>query len=561
VIMDISNRIKQALAAALVECGISGIPVELEHPADLAHGDYATNVALVLGRKEKKNPKELAEEIVRYIEHHKPEGVERVEVAGSGFINFYLSRDFFVGSIREVLANQDTWGKNDKLSGKKVMVEYTDPNPFKEFHIGHLMSNAIGESISRLVEFSGAEVRRANYQGDVGLHVATAVWGIQKLGASESTIDAAVLGKAYAYGVENYEVNKSEVDVVNQKLYNRSDEVLNKLYDEGKKISLEGFEDIYKILGTHFDHSFFESEVAPIGKKLVEQHTEVFEESEGATVFRAEKYDKTLHTRVFLTSQGLPTYEAKELGLAKQKFDTWEHDFSIVVTASEIIDYYRVAMKALAQIEPKLAEKVMHVPHGMMRLPSGKMSSRTGEVVTAELLIDEVKQLARKKMSDADIGDKEAVAEVIAVSAIKYSILKQAIGRDIVFDLEKALSFEGDSGPYLQYAHTRARSILKKAQGAGVVGSTKGEVSAFSELERLLYRFPEVVKRACVEYAPHYVSTYLTELAGVFNSLYAKEQVLDGSSLAPYKVARTEAFAVTMQNGLWLLGMKAPERM
>jgi arginyl-tRNA synthetase len=333
-------------------------------------------------------------------------------------------------------------------------------------------------------------------------------------------------------------------------------------------VSLDHFEEIYQKLGTKFDYYFFESETGPLGKQIVHEHVNgVFEKSDGAVVFRGEKHG--LHTRVFLTSEELPTYEAKDLGLVVMKADTYPSDLYITITASEQTDYFRVVKKALELMYPDLAEKVVHIAHGMMRLSGGKMSSRTGDVVTAETLLNSVIERVNEKMKDTSMPDVNTVSEHIAVGAIKYSILKQSAGKDIVFDFEKSLSFEGDSGPYLMYSHARARSVLEKARAEGISPDTSGKKPAVSEVkrpavsevERLLYRFPEVVERAMKEYEPHYVATFLTELAGSFNSYYAKEKIIDGSPEAPYKLALTDAFAETMKNGLWLLGIEAPEKM
>lgn len=561
----LANVIKKAVLSA----GFDVDDIYLEHPADLRYGDYSTNIALILAKRVNKNPKELAEEITRYIVRNKPEEVEKVETAGVGFINFYLLKEFFTESIKEILAKDDKWGSNDFYKNKKIIIEYTDPNPFKEFHIGHLMSNAIGESVSRIIEFSGAEVKRANYQGDVGLHTAKAVWALQQIpqGLSLGDLgDSKTFGKAYAEGAKAYEEDekaKKEIKEINKKIYNRSDKKINELYDNGRKTSLEYFEKIYEKLGTKFDEYFFESETGPVGKEIVEDNLKkVFEESDGAIVFRGEKYG--LHTRVFITSEGLPTYEAKDLALTKIKKDRFDYDESIIVTANEQKEYYKVVVSAIKQIFPKLSEKIKHIAHGMLRLQNGKMSSRTGDIITGEFLIEEVKNKILKKIKDFDIEDKEAVAEKVGIGAIKYSILKQSTGKDIIFDYDKSLSFEGDSGPYLQYARVRANAVLEKAKLKNIkinIKTLKRNTDIDGNLEKLLYRFPEVVQRANIEHEPHYITTYLTELAGAFNSFYAKERIIEESETSDYKVALTKAFEITMKNGLWLLGIKIPDKM
>ena len=558
---EIGHSIRNALQAL----STPKVDFSVEHPSDISHGDYATNAALIAAKQGGKNPHETAQELAAHLNEHLPNGVAGVEVAGPGFINFRLSPAFFTERISAILEEDRQWGKGTSLSGKKVLLEYTDQNPFKEFHIGHLMSNAIGESIARLVEYAGAEVRRANYQGDVGIHVAKAIWGMMHLVEGER--DASAWGRAYPLGATAFEDDpkaKEEITALNKAIYERSDENVNKLYDEGRAVSLEHFEEIYRKLGTKFDFYFFESDVAPIGAEIVRSNLgTVFEQSDGAIVFKGENYDPALHTRVFLNSHGLPTYEAKELGLAKKKEESWAFDLSLSITGNEIREYFKVLQKAIGLVLPELAGKILHIPHGMLRIPGGKMSSRKGSVITGESLLTELENAVLEKMAGRDLasGEREDIAQAVAVSAIKFAILKQSAGKDIIFEKEQALSFEGDSGPYLQYAHVRACSVLTKAHEAQVAPDTKGAKPEPGPLEKLLYRFPEVTKRAVAEYDPHYVTTYLTELAGAFNSYYANGKIVDMSEEMPYKVALVKAFEITMRNGLHLLGIRAPERM
>lgn len=553
------DTITQAIVEALKNLGLSDVQVVLERPADLSHGDYSTNIALVAAKKADKNPRQLAEEIFAAL--GPIAGVQKVEIAGAGFINFHLEDNFFRDSARTILDVGDSWGTNKILKGQRVMYEYTDPNPFKVFHIGHLMSNSLGESLARIAESSGASVIRANYQGDIGPHVAKCMWGLMKEHLDPKSVSD--LGKAYVVGNAAYEddtVAKEEIDSINRRLYD-ADATLKQLYDAGRATSLQHFEDLYRILGTKFDHYFFESVMSPIGVKIVEEGLTkgIFEKSDGATVYKGEK--KGLHTRVFLTSKGTPTYEAKELGLNKSKFENEKLDHSIIITANEQSGYFQVVLAAMAEVLPDVAAKTQHISHGFMQLVGGKMSSRKGNVVSGESLIEEMRAKAFAKMEGRTFEseeEKESVADAVAVAAIKYSILKQGTGKNIVFDPEQSLSFEGDSGPYLQYAYVRARSVLKKAENE--VRSTENFPNEVSMLERLLPRFPEVVERAGKEYEPHHVTTYLTELASAFNSWYAEGRIL-GDEHEAYKLELTKAFALTMKNGLNALGIRVPETM
>ncbi len=540
----LKKKIKEALGALDVQ---DAEPV-VEFPADLSHGDFATPTALAAAKAVGVPPRTLAEKIVTKLGDI--EGVSKVTIAGPGFINFTLSREYVSRILQTV---DEEWGKGGYFKGKAVVVEYSCPNPFKEMHIGHLMSTVIGESVSRLIEFSGASTVRDSYGGDVGPHVAKALWGLRTLPA-EGELTAEKIGTAYSYGSAQYEESeeaKKEIDELNVAIYKKDDAKLMELWSAGKEVSVAAFKGLYRKLGTHFDRFFFESETAELGLSKVEEGLAkgVFEKSDGAVIYPGEK--KGLHTLVFVTSRGTPTYEAKELGLAFLKEQEFPCDASYILTASEQVGHFKVVKAALEEIAPELAEKTHHIPHGFLRLPEGKMSSRKGNVVTAEALIENAIQRVSERNPD------EVVAEMVGVAAVKYAILRAKPGSDVVFDVDQALSIEGDSGPYLQYSYVRAKSVLEKATAAGIDVVPPESVSS---LERLLVRFPAVVERAAREFEPHFVTTYLTELASAFNSWYASEKII-GNPHEAYYLMLVRAFTTTMKNGLWLLGIEAPEKM
>ncbi len=580
--------------------------IVIERPADMTHGDFSTNIALSMAKELKMNPVALAVQIVDAMKGKDMNGgvpgIEKIEVAGPGFINFYQTSGAIKNAITDCLSN-DNYGKGELYVGKKLAYEYTDPNPFKVFHIGHLMANTIGESLSRLGEYQGGEVKRFCYQGDVGRHVALTLWGLRFMEVpfpeeSASLLDKVTfLGQAYAKGATTYKtlsdeeksaVEKgshsvafqkadSEMRDINKHIYERSHPELIAIYDKGREWSLEYFEGLYKILDTTFDKYFFESQVSGPGIEIVKANTDpegqkIFKESEGAVVFPGEEYG--LHTRVFITREGLPTYEGKEIGLAKVKYAEYQYDKGITVTANEQDDYFKVILKVTQLLFPEIGEKASHISHGIMRLPTGKMSSRTGDVISAQWMIDEMSALALERMKERDIesGECAHIAEQIAIAAIKYTILRQASGKDVIFDAEKSLSFEGDSGPYLQYSVVRANSILEKARTAGINATTDIQWSpeldagtlnwSGGKIERLMIRFPEIVAYAAEENAPHTVANYLMELAGEFNSFYASTQIVNTEDkFAPYKVALVQSFSKIVNKGLWLLGIKVPARM
>lgn len=555
--------LKIAISETLIKIGLPTADFVVEHPAELAHGDYACNVALVLAKSAGKAPRVVAEEIKAAL-LGEIEYVERIEIAGPGFLNFYLSRDFFSAELERALALSEEWGAGTAEAGELVLVEYTSPNLFKPLHIGNLVGNIVGESLTRLFEFSGAEVKRLNYPSDIGPVVAKAIWGLKKNGGDPRDILA--LGEAYRVGNDAYEhdeILKAEIDAINQALYAGTDSELVAMRAAGIATSRERLADICARLGTQFDAEIFESEVGGVGVEIVKQHLgEIFIESEGALVYPGEKVG--LHTRVFVNSKGLPTYEAKDLGNFTKKnelFPNWTK--SLVITGNEQTEYFKVLYAALREVFAVPAEKKLeHIGTGFLTLTTGKMSSRKGNVLTGESLLEEMEEAAREKAAEARTSDVETLTEEVAVAALKYQILRQGPGSNIVFDKEKALSFEGDSGPYLQYTHARIASLLRKAAPLGLVPSVAVAPAEAYEVERVLYRFPEVVKEALLERAPHKVIGYITELAGSFNTFYAHEKIVDVDDLyAPYKLALAAAIKQTIKNGLWALGITAPEEM
>lgn len=560
------KEIKELVEQALKELKLESVEYSVAHPKDETHGDYSCNAAMVLSKQLGKNPRELAQKLVEQINKESSfnDNFERVEVAGPGFINFYLKQEFFLDEMKKAL--EVGYGKNENLKGQKTYVEFTDPNPFKEFHIGHLMSNTIGESLARILEANGATVKRANYQGDVGLHVAKSIWGWQKLGDLQGQVlqeKVKYLGKAYACGASAYEADeiaKNEMNELNRVIYQRSNAKVNELYDLGRSLSLQYFETIYQRLGTKFDEYFFESEAGLQGLKVIEEALTqgVLEEGEGgAVVFKGEQYG--LHTRVFRNKLGLPTYEGKELALPKMKYQRWHYDKSYIITANEIDEYFKVLIQVLKLLYPELGAKTVHLSHGIMKLTSGKMSSRTGKVVTGEGLLDELKQVILLKMGDRDIKNKETVADIVAVGALKYTVLKQVVGGDITYDPDKITNMEGDTGPYLQYTYARTQSVIRKSQisNSPILKLEQGINPEELTILRWIYRYPEAVASAGEKFAPHMIAGYVYELATRFNTFYNQHQIVGNE----FRLMLTQATANTLASGLNLLGIVAPVEM
>lgn len=532
--------------------------VKFEHPEREEWGDLAVFA----------KPGPETEKLIKKLE--KLEFTESVTRVG-GFINIKLKLGYLIDCMTKAVEVEKG------LSGKKIVVEFAHPNTHKELHIGHMRTLITGEAVARILKESGAEVFRANYQGDIGPHVAKSIWGTLKIiGEQKKTLDdwenesliarAHLLGEGYVRGNEEYEENREEIDALNMSLY-KKDPKWMPVYEQTRKWSLDYYDEFYQRFGTHFDRLYFESNVAEQGKKNVLKNLgKVFEKSEGAIIFDGEKYG--LHKRVFITAAGTPTYEGKDMELAFAQYRDFAYDKIIHVVANEQTEYFKVIIKALEMIDANMVGRQYHLSMGMVNLVGGKISSRKGEVITVDGLINEVKETARLLMKDYD----ERIVEAVALGAIKYSVLKTQTALNVAFDLKQSVSMNGNSGPYLQYTHARICSVLAKNNSPlsfpslnlreGVGGELNSEELA---VLRWIYRFPEVVGEAAEKYAPNLICNFLYELAQRYNSFYNKHSILEPESgrveEREFRLAMTAAVGEVLKKGLNLLGIDTPERM
>ncbi len=534
-----------ALKEALLKLGFKNEP-HLDLPKNPQFGDYTSNIALEIGI----DPKTIIENI------KKPKEIGKIEVRG-GFINFWLSEEALIGLLDKKLEPQK------KIKNRKIIVEFAHPNTHKEFHIGHLRNITLGESIARLLEEAGARVWRVNYQGDVGLHVAKALYGVQSSKLKVKSLDrkplaekAKFLGEAYALGSKAYEEDekaREKIIEINKKIYAKDPDILE-LWEKTRKWSLEYFNTIYKRVYTKFDRLYFESEVFERGKEIVLSHIDdgIFKKSDGAIIFDAERYG--LHKRVFITAEGNPTYEAKEMGLGELQYKEFKFDEAIHVVGPEQSGYFDVVFKALELINPNLRNKEKHLSYGFVQLKEGKMSSRLGQVVSGEWLLYEAKKRIKKEFENMD----EETSEKVAVAAIKYSMLKFGRTSDMRFSFDDSISLEGDSGPYIQYAFTRTQSVLAKSN-AKLLSTPTGSLLEREDTEvlRAIAKYPDVVEEAVLTYSPNVICLYLFGLSQKFNLLYQKHRILENG----LRLKLTKATGEIIKESLTLLGIEAPERM
>lgn len=556
------NKLEQGIKKALQELGMPEVDFSLDHPKELTHGDYMTNVALIAGKQSGSNPVEIAGTLVEKLLEQNIEGVEKIEVAGPGFINFTLKREVFVNGL--VDAQDKEWGNTEVYKGKKILVEHSSPNLFKPFHIGHLMNNTIGEALYRLAKSSGASATPISFPSDISLGVAKAIFVILEKLENDGAYkwdDIVVLGSSYVEGTKRYDEDESihsRVKEIADNLYSLKDSPELQLFKQAKHFNISYFEQVVASLGSHFDSYIYESEAGAEGKNLVLENTPaIFTESEGAIVYTPAE-EKKLHTAVFINSQGNPTYEAKDIGLLDLKFKKYNPDISITVTDNQQTSHFQVVIDAAGKIDPAWEVNSVHRSHGRMSFKGQKMSSRLGDVPLVEDILSTIKEEVKEK--NPDISDN--ASEMIGIAAIKFVILKAKAGMNIDFDPETSLSFEGDSGPYVQYTTVRAGSLLEKGANLGITPSIENPAQGTETLERLIARFPEVATRAQQEWAPHYMVTYVLELAQAFNSWYGQGKIIDeDTSATAYRLSVVSAARQTLVNGLWVLGIEVPEKM
>ena len=530
----LKDEVRQIISKAV------GHEIELLVPKNPQFGDYSINL------------NKLSEKIE--LDKFKNDHFEKIEEK-AGFVNFYLSKKTLLDNLNSTISFTN--------NNQTTLLEFGQPNTHKLPHIGHLFSYVYGESCARLLELVGNKVIRLNYQGDIGLHVAKCLYivmrdeaEISKLSTLEDKIN--FLQKYYQEGSKIYaedEQIKQTIDDLNTKIYEKNEEVFD-LWNMTRQWSLDYYQQFEKRLDVQYERSYFESETFETGKKIVlENIGKVFEESEGAIIFDGEPHG--LHKRVFINSKGNPTYEGKDIGLMWQKIKDWQFDKCIVTTACEQNEYWKVIKTACEMLFPQIKDKITHLGFGMISLKSGKMSSREGSIISAMNLIDEVKSKILEKYPDTN----PEIVEELALSAIKYSFLKSEAKKNSVFDIDESVSLHGNSGPYIQYAHARCKSLLKGYQKQDFKNIGVELVKEEIDLLRHFIVFENVLDSSSRSYSPHLLCNYLYELTKNFSVFYEKLPILKASEESKtLRLSLVQKTSEIISQSLSLLGIKALDK-
>ena len=519
---------------------------------DNIDADYSSNIALKLAKDLHKAPMEIANEIKDNL------NTIDVNISAPGFINFTLPDDFLQNQINKLVADFDSQIASDEFASKTVICEFSDPNPFKVLHVGHLYTSIVGDSISRLFEYAGAKVIRANFGGDVGLHVAKTMYILQQKDTANLQIED--IAKCYVEGTATYEDDEkahAEITKLNKEIYRINSEDIHdtdlaKLYWRGRELSYDYFKDFYAKIGVEFDKFYPESTVAGFGLKKVKEELKkgVYELSDGAVIFDGEKFG--LHTRVFINKEGVPTYEAKDVGLIFTKWQDYHFDKSVVITGNEQLEYMKVVLKSIEQYAPDLVAKTSHLTHGLVKLPGNvKMSSRKGNFLKAVDVLDMINDELKSAYNSSD--------EKVSLAATKYAFLKYKMGGNIVFDPKESVKMTGNSGPYLLYSAVRAKKILANCQNdSSVTFHTYNNYE--KNLAKKILEYKNTLNESVREMAPHKVASYLYELAQVFSRFYEHCPVV-GSDKEAARAQLVRVYLATMSHGLNILGINIPEEM
>ena len=512
--------------------------------------DYSSNVALKLAKIVHKAPMDIAGELCSQLGD--------ASATKPGFINFSLRDEYLHQQIGELSSDFDKNISSDEYCDQTIVCEFSDPNPFKVLHVGHLYTSIVGDSISRLFEYAGAKVIRANFGGDVGLHVAKTLYMLEQKSLKDFDIED--IAKCYVEGTAAYEDDEKahdKITEINKEIYRINQEndhttELAKLYWRGRELSYDYFKDFYAEIGVKFDKFYPESTVTEMGVQMVREELEkgVYEISQGAVIFDGDKYG--LHTRVFINKEGIPTYETKDVGLIFTKWQDYHFDKSVVITGNEQLDYMKVVLKSVEQYAPELVEKTSHLTHGLVKLPGNvKMSSRKGNFLKAVDVLNMIKDELKEAYESSD--------NVVALAATKYAFLKYKMGGNIVFDPHESVKMTGNSGPYLLYSAVRAKKILQKSNGDSGQNDAVYD-SNERKLAKKILEYKEILKESVIEMAPHKVANYLYELAQEFSRFY-EQCIVAGSDREAVRIQIVEVYLKTMTHGLGILGISVPAEM
>ncbi|HLD38494.1 MAG TPA: arginine--tRNA ligase [Candidatus Nanoarchaeia archaeon] len=537
---------------------IQEIEEKIEIPPDSLMGDFAFP-CFFLSSKLRKNPNEIAIKIKNEIKNI-PKDISEIKVSGP-YLNFFVDKKILaVNLIKRVLKEKEKYGNSNEGKGKTIVIDMSSPNIAKPFGIGHLRSTIIGNSISNIAKSQEYKTIKINYLGDWGTQFGKIIVGYKKIGN-----DKELKKDSAKYMLKWYiEGNKKEYEEDARKWFKKledGDKETLKLWKMFKDLSIKDFEKIYKILGVKFDvisgESFYNNKMDKTIKEL--KLKKLLEQSEGALVVNLDKYN--LGVCLIQKTDGATLYATRDLTAAIERYDKYKFSKIIYEVGQEQKLHFQQVFKVLELMGYKFSKECVHTSHGLYLDEDGKkFATRKGKTIFMEDILNETIEIAKKKIQEknTDLKNKNKIARKIAIAAIFYGDLKNQRTNDIVFNIERFLDFDGNTGPYLQYSYARASSILRKA------GKNTKKSKALNEKEIALIKkindFPEVVKKSYEHLFPNLIANYSFELAQKFNEFYHSCPVI-GSENEQFRLKLVEAFRITIKKSLYLLGIEVMEEM
>lgn len=542
--------------------------IVLEIPTNNQFGDYSTNIALQAwgcnptnikgmythkysSNISGKSPKEFAQNIFNLLKENKDlmKGLEKIEIAGPGFINFFLGKEALKNNLEEVLEKGENYGSSSEGKGKVVVIDYSSPNIAKRFGIGHLRSTVIGQALYNLYQKLGYKVVGDNHLGDWGTQFGVLLYQItsKNLNAEELSIEE--LEKLYVEFHQEEEKDPSLHEKAKEwfKKLEEKDPQARKIWKVLVETSMKEFKRIYDLLGIKIDYaygeSFYEEYMPGVIKELKKK--DLLKKSKGAEIVELEKETPAM----IVKSDGTTTYFTRDLATIKFRIGSWNPDLFIYEVGNDQTLHFRQLFEVVKLLGWEKGKKFVHVNHGLIRFEHGKMSTRKGKTIKLEEVLDEAIRKAK------DLGSKdEETAQKVGIGAIVYFDLSHHPTSDIIFDWEKMFVLEGNSAPYLQYTLARINSVLEKGKGNNKEEDLNQEEIL---LLRTLVHYGEVVKQGAESFSPNLLTNYLFDLAQKFNNFYAQNKIMDHG----FRLKLSQACGIVLKDGLSLLNIPTPQKM
>ncbi|MGI6664835.1 MAG: arginine--tRNA ligase [Christensenellaceae bacterium] len=539
----------------------------LEVPPELEMGDFALP-CFKLAKVMRKAPPMIASELAASFDLL-PDYMDRIEVAG-GYLNFFLNRKNYAAEILgEVLLEKERYGASDMGQGRNVVLDYSSINIAKPFHIGHLSTTAIGNSLYKIFEFLGFNSVGINYLGDWGTQFGKLIAAYKHWGDKEDLEARSIRGMLDLYVKFHDEAEKDpaleeEGRAWFKKIEDGDPEAME-IYNWFKEVTLKEVAKVYEVLGVHFDsydgEAFFNDKMQPVIDELEEKGLLV--DSDGAKVVMLDEYD--LPPCLIVKSDGATLYATRDLASAFYRKNTYDFYKNLYVVAYQQNLHFKQLFKVIELMGYDWAKDMEHVAFGMVSMEDGSMSTRKGRIVFLEDVLEAAIAKARAIIDEKspDLQEKDETARMIGVGAILYGVLSGSRIKDITFNLDRTLNFDGETGPYIQYTYARALSVIRKAGEVAAAPDFSALTSpqAFAVL-RLLGDFPDIVKRAAEKYEPSIITRYITDLAQAFNKFYYDIRIIDeDAAVTAARLALTSATATVLKTGLGLLGIESPSQM